>query len=268
MSQVCVLKPYVWIVSTCSESNKSIYFRRRHTSTLIELVKERNLLSNLSQCLLETVRSASFIPGTPGAPPPAGASSDIINDLDSRISPSSSLTAAILALLGFFGVEGRDEESMVQLDRELNDLLYHGLGDGSVGGGDSRHHGRSAVARSGTAIQSNQMRLGYDADAQHSSLLDRTAALVPATLDPAHTVLSHRRYSVCISDLKCVLNVDGMSRHFASFPTDPKKKSTSFHYLANVLNDNKCSTALDDWIKVRLLKNSPMNCCFTHNFSI
>jgi Putative zinc finger in N-recognin (UBR box) len=40
-------------------------------------------------------------------------------------------------------------------------------------------------------------------------------------LDPNHFVLTHRRYSPCISDLKCVLNVKGMPRLFAS-------KSSSF----------------------------------------
>ncbi|GKZ00839.1 hypothetical protein MPSEU_001035600 [Mayamaea pseudoterrestris] len=37
----------------------------------------------------------------------------------------------------------------------------------------------------------------------------------PCRLDPQHPVLSHRRYSPCISDLKCVLNVKGMPRIFA-----------------------------------------------------
>jgi hypothetical protein len=35
-------------------------------------------------------------------------------------------------------------------------------------------------------------------------------------LDPNHFVLTHRRYSPCISDFKCVLNVDGMSRVIAA----------------------------------------------------
>ena len=35
-------------------------------------------------------------------------------------------------------------------------------------------------------------------------------------LDPNHYVLTHRRYSPCISDLKCVLNVKGMPRLFAA----------------------------------------------------
>jgi len=33
-------------------------------------------------------------------------------------------------------------------------------------------------------------------------------------LDSNHPVLTNRRYSPCVSDLKCVLNVDGMSRRF------------------------------------------------------
>jgi hypothetical protein len=35
-------------------------------------------------------------------------------------------------------------------------------------------------------------------------------------LNPFHYILSHRRYSPCVSDLKCVLNVKGMARLFAS----------------------------------------------------
>lgn len=34
-------------------------------------------------------------------------------------------------------------------------------------------------------------------------------------LDPNHSVLTHRRYSPCVSDLKCVLNVKGMPRIIA-----------------------------------------------------
>jgi hypothetical protein len=42
----------------------------------------------------------------------------------------------------------------------------------------------------------------------------RRAAAV-RRLNPNHFVLTHRRYSPCISDLKCVLNVKGMPRLFA-----------------------------------------------------
>lgn len=219
---------------------------------MTDLVRERNLLSNLSRCLLETMRSASFIPGSPGSPAPAGASSDMMNDLETRVTPSSSLTAAILALLGFFSVDGRDADNLARLDVEINDLLDDLLGfgmvDGTRGGGDSRHHGRiSTVAR----------RNSNPANA----LLERTAALVPPTLDPTHTVLSHRRYSVCISDLKCVLNVDGMARHFASLPIDQKqpylasatsRQGGGIDYLTIKPRNSKGKrdSALDDWIKV------------------
>lgn len=47
-------------------------------------------------------------------------------------------------------------------------------------------------------------------------------------LNPNHFVLTHRRYSPCISDLKCVLNVKGMPRLFAC----------------------KGGTFLEDWISV------------------
>eukprot|EP00957_Ditylum_brightwellii_P151532 11540433-Ditylum_brightwellii.AAC.1 len=57
--------------------------------------------------------------------------------------------------------------------------------------------------------------------------------MVP-TLDPLHPVLTHRRYSPCISDLKCVLNVPGMARLFASLPPPSAVGRTS---------------CLDDWIQ-------------------
>jgi hypothetical protein len=51
-------------------------------------------------------------------------------------------------------------------------------------------------------------------------------------LDPLHPVLSHRRYSPCISDLKCVLNVPGMSRLFVSLNRIDDKK----HQIASCLD--------------------------------
>jgi hypothetical protein len=44
----------------------------------------------------------------------------------------------------------------------------------------------------------------------------QVAAKVDNRLNPNHFVLTHRRYSPCISDLKCVLNVKDMPRLFAS----------------------------------------------------
>lgn len=37
-------------------------------------------------------------------------------------------------------------------------------------------------------------------------------------LDPLHPILTHRRYSPCIGDLKCVLNVPGVANLFSSIP--------------------------------------------------
>jgi hypothetical protein len=50
------------------------------------------------------------------------------------------------------------------------------------------------------------------------SLLETLSVAITSTerLNPNHFVLTHRRYSPCISDLKCVLNVKGMARVFAS----------------------------------------------------
>ena len=133
----------------------------------------------------------------------------------------------------------------------VSDLLLQGRGEDwdAGGGGDSRHHGRSSIAPKGKGAVAAAHRQKY--------LLERTAALVPPTLDPAHIVLSHRRYSVCISDLKCVLNVDGMARHFASFPIDkelPKPSSVGADYFTtrsrNDLSDDDIGCALDDWIQV------------------
>ena len=42
------------------------------------------------------------------------------------------------------------------------------------------------------------------------------AATTSKRLNPNHFVLTHRRYSPCISDLKCVLNIKGMARLFAA----------------------------------------------------
>jgi len=51
-----------------------------------------------------------------------------------------------------------------------------------------------------------------------ASLLEtlKLATQPPPKLNPNHFVMTHRRYSPCISDLKCVLNVKGMPRLFAS----------------------------------------------------
>ncbi len=49
-----------------------------------------------------------------------------------------------------------------------------------------------------------------------ASLLQTLQVAAQPRLNPNHFVLTHRRYSPCISDLKCVLNVKGMPRLFAS----------------------------------------------------
>lgn len=61
-------------------------------------------------------------------------------------------------------------------------------------------------------------------------------------LNPNHFVLTHRRYSPCISDLKCVLNVKGMPRLFGS-------KSGSF------LNDWIASLALGQMMDPQVWRN-------------
>lgn len=86
--------------------------------------------------------------------------------------------------------------------------------------------GMGVLERSGYALSVQFLnRVTYVKDlVQHRALLDKLGASLLQTLqvaahprlNPNHPVLTHRRYSPCISDLKCVLNVKGMPRLFAS----------------------------------------------------
>ena len=194
------------------------------------------------------MRSATLKPGSSGSRPSVGASANLGNHLD-----SSSSTASILASLGFFSVDGGDYTGITRPDSEIYDP-YSGIVEG-FSGGDSPQQGQSPDAwKTGSTIARR-----YDT-AMHQ-YLERTATLAPPTLDPFHVVLSHRRYSVCISDLKCVLNVDGISRHFASYPVDQNYQHSSsstfgqaegVDYLTKgqIDSEGKFVCALDDWIKV------------------
>ena len=126
----------------------SVQFLNR-VSYVTDLVRERNLLSILFRCLLDTMQSAAI--------------------------PS----------------EGSASSSIASLDDSLMDAIHN----------------------------SSPVR-----------------ALGNATLDPSHTVLLHRRYSVCISDLKCILNVPGISRYFAAYPFNQKGALDGI-------------STLDDWIE-------------------
>lgn len=95
-----------------------------------DLVRDRNLLSHLSRSILESFSLASFVPGSPGSPLPAGASSEMLLDSNNRDNESSSLAAALLALLGYFG--GDEDNIFFDLDSQVNDIL----GGISAGGGD------------------------------------------------------------------------------------------------------------------------------------
>jgi hypothetical protein len=78
----------------------------------------------------------------------------------------------------------------------------------------------------------NRDLLGKLGKALHETL---AVALEERRLNPNHYCLSHRRYSPCISDMKCVLNVKGMARLFMS-------KSGSF------LEDWLASLSLAQWM--------------------
>jgi len=70
-----------------------------------------------------------------------------------------------------------------------------------------------------------------------------TATRLNTTLDPLHHILFHRRYSPCVSDLKCVLNVPGVSRLFSALP------NTKFEEDSQASPYNK-PCLLDAWINL------------------
>lgn len=200
-----------------------------------DLVMERNLLSKLSKSLLETMSIASFFPGSTGSPTPAGASPDTLVQLSSLRTNPSNFAAILMALFGSFDVPGDNNFILMELDSELDNLINL---DGNGVGGDSRHHGRSSIPPP-VAEESPRQR---DTVVSIDSLIKRTQALVNPTLNPTHPFLQHRRYSPCISDLKCVLNVKGMSRIFLSIPNATEDK---------LLSTESDGVAIDNWIQVR-----------------
>ena len=82
--------------------------------------------------------------------------------------------------------------------------------------GEGLAQGRRGIRTTAASIASHgEMWSGHGI--RKPSVFPYEGSLV-TTLDPNHPVLTHRRYSPCISDLKCVLNVPGMARLFASVP--------------------------------------------------
>jgi hypothetical protein len=83
--------------------------------------------------------------------------------------------------------------------------------------------GRDLLGKLGKSLlQTLQVACGVDTNQHRNNVTTTTTALHPHSqhpherLNPNHFCLTHRRYSPCISDLKCVLNVKGMPRLFAS----------------------------------------------------
>ncbi len=193
-----------------------------------ELVSRRNLLTSLFRSLRETIRSAVL----------KRTSGNIVNNFD-----ASSSTASMLAALRFLSTydDGENVES-ASLRSKIYDVDSD-FGAEDDGGVLSQHIGRSSIAR--------KTEKGYTT-ALYQYLLRKTVALVPSTLDSFHPVLSHRRYSVCISDLKCVLNVNGIPRYFASYPYKDDGKD-----YFTLVDEGSFDCALDDWIKVSVCKCGP-----------
>jgi hypothetical protein len=138
----------------------SVQFLNR-ISYVTELVRERNLITNLFLCLYETLSLATM-----REVPTFG-----VGGFDANV--SSNLIAAIMVLLGHASLVGADDESLFRaFDAELNDVMNRS-------GGDSRHHGR--VSTRGLTRE------------HHKNLIERSAML-NQTLDPTHDALAHRRY--------------------------------------------------------------------------
>jgi len=231
-----VTREYTHGVGVVERSSFTLSVQFLNRATYVEnLVKDRNLLSKLSRSSLESMRVASFIPGSTESPPLAGATRDTVNQLSSLRTESSDFSAVLMALFGSFSFGDDEQFVLAEIDNEI-DRIMHDLSE-DVNDGDSRYHGRSAVT---TENKANQP-LGLTVE----SLIRRTQMFVNPTLNPMHPYLQHRRYSPCISDLKCVLNVQkgGMSRIFLSLPNTTEYSATS----------NNDKVALDDWIKVRFL---------------
>ena len=80
-----------------------------------------------------------------------------------------------------------------------------------------------------TTTRPNRRRLQISSQSTNTY---KSLSLVP-TLNPMHPVLSHRRYSPSISDLKCVLNVQGMASLFASLPASTNENEQCHLYHLN-----------------------------------
>jgi hypothetical protein len=81
-------------------------------------------------------------------------------------------------------------------------------------------------------------------DVENNELVQHvTTTRINTVLDTQHSVLSQRRYGPCVSDLKCVLNVPGVARLFASLPI-----SKLDNYKETKLIARPC--LLDAWINL------------------
>lgn len=83
------------------------------------------------------------------------------------------------------------------------------------GGGGDGGFSTAAGPPGGVLADLDSMVTGSSSGAALSAAAAARRAAAVRRLNPNHFVLTHRRYSPCISDLKCVLNVKGMPRLFA-----------------------------------------------------
>ena len=180
----------------------SVQFLNRVTYVK-DLVRERDLLATLSRSLFETLNVAAVTVVPEGQ---ADASNRAKDDQ----------WVASERPFGFFlPANAESVNSWIRPTEEIMELADGGLRN------PSSATSLPLLSRLGERHSDGKItvRTSYDG--------------LATTLDPNHAVLTHRRYSPCVSDLKCVLNVPGMPRLFASLqmPSSSKRSDDVFSFL-------------------------------------
>lgn len=136
-----------------------------------------------------------------------------VKELVKRKGLLEQLTKALLDTLSL-AAEKYQRGNMVSSKRtmntlELNTMVARGHDNTNERGSTNRNNllDFSTPPWSPRQLASGEINEQAHSDSSSSSL----------TLNPLHPVLSNRRYSPCISDLKCVLNVVGMARQFCKY---------------------------------------------------
>eukprot|EP00550_Attheya_septentrionalis_P012964 CAMPEP_0198304944 /NCGR_PEP_ID=MMETSP1449-20131203/57651_1 /TAXON_ID=420275 /ORGANISM="Attheya septentrionalis, Strain CCMP2084" /LENGTH=2807 /DNA_ID=CAMNT_0044007473 /DNA_START=500 /DNA_END=8923 /DNA_ORIENTATION=- len=202
----------------------SVQFLNRVTYVL-DLVRERDLLGRLGKSLKETLTVAAVPSIVPYLDPAV---------IRTNSSNSHGTNVDIFSFLSASSSEGSTTGTTPGL---LS--IQSPFRNPSDGNDNNEHHENNVTSGA-------MERWGVS-----SSLASSEPA--PKTLNPLHPVLTHRRYSACISDLKCVLNVPGMARLFASLPKqtnddDDDDDDDGDKYNNKNASEEESSCCLNDWI--------------------